>query len=1283
VASRFEIERVVGSGGMGRVFRAFDRHAGVPVALKVLSGDPQLIQRFHREARALASLNHPGIVRYVAHGDVPSGEQFLAMEWLEGEDLCARLARGPLAVIESVRLCSRVAEALAQVHAHGIVHRDIKPSNLFIPDGRLEAVKILDFGVARLGEAGALTQSGTRVGTPLYMAPEQVRGSREIDARVDVFALGCVLFECLSGRHAFSGENVMAVLAKILIDEPPRVRAVCPDAAVALDELVARMLAKEPAARPADAAQLAAEIEASAEALTSASAERAPQPPTIGVSREEQRMVSIVLLGRRAPRALEEARTMAAGDSVAVRQPLEAVVAAHGGRVEMLADGSAVVTLAGSWPPTDQAAHAARLALSVRACAPGVPIALATGRGLAGKVPVGEALDRAARELAAAGEQGIRLDALTARLLDAHFEVRDIGGGLVLGPERDVPMTGRTLIGRPTPFVGRDREMRTLREIFVECAAEPVARCVLVTGPPGAGKSRLRLELLGSLPKQEGLQLWAARGDPMRAGAPLGFVAPLVRQAAGLREGEPAGERIRKLQALVARRVPAGERRRVSEFLGELCGAPFPEEESTQLRAARRDPIHLSDQIRRAWEDWLAAECSGGPVVLVLEDLQWGDLPSVTLVDAALRTLRDRPLFVLALARPEVHDLFPGLWGDRAVQEVRLAELTARASERLVRAVLGEDLPAELVGRIIRQSEGNPFYLEELIRATTEGASAQPVTVLAMLQARLERLDAADRRVLRAASVFGATFWRGGAAAVAGLAQRDELDRHLEALEAREVIDRRPAGRFPGEREYAFRHALVWEAAYRMLTDEDRARAHRIAAHWLEATGERDALVCAEHRERGRDMPGAIEGYARAAQQALEASDLESAVARAGKGIACGAQGGVLGGLRAVQAQAEWWRGAYAAAESAAYQAIQRLEPGTAPWFVAVRYAELACGNQGKVEQVLSLADELLVPVADAQAEAARAICAASMSFFLLLTGRTERAIAILAESAPVAERLAANDPVVAGTRAVARATERLLCARDWAAALASFEESALSFERAGYLRDACMSRCNAGFVSHILGSFAAAERSLRDALALAERMGLGVAAALANHNLGLVLALQGRIEAGLAAERAAAEAYRTQGERRMEGIARAYLARILLLWGDAGAAESEARRAVDLLDPTPPQRPHALAVLATVLLDAGRPDAALAAAREAMGALVTLGSLEEGETLVRLAYVDALERCGEVGAARAALSTALAALDETAACITDGDLRQSFLENVPENARLRARGQALLLTPP
>jgi len=512
-------------------------------------------------------------------------------------------------------------------------------------------------------------------------------------------------------------------------------------------------------------------------------------------------------------------------------------------------------------------------------------VAVALGRAaLTGRLPVGEAIDRAASLVAATPVEagGIRLDEVTAGLLGPEYEVVGDDRGWALRGRRDAGGAVRTLLGRPTACVGRDRELASLESLIEECGDERRALAVLVTGPAGIGKSRLRYELVRRLGQhRRPVQVWVARGEPMSAGAPFSLISDALARECGLSLGQSREASRSRVEGRVARRVPAAEQLRVAAFIGELAGAPFEDDGSEPLlRRARGDPGVMAEQLRRAFVDLLAAECAEQPLLLVLEDLHWADGATVRLVDHALRALGDRPLMVLALARPELHDQFPRLWEQRRVEEIRLRELGRAAGERLVTEVLGDRATAEVAERLVRQSGGNAFYLEELIRAEHERPGDDtPATVLAMMQSRIEKLDSDARQVLRAASLFGGVFWRGGVELVLGdSAAARATAAWLDDLVDAEWIGRHAGSRFAGEDELAFRHDLVREAAYAMLTPGDRRVGHRLVADWLEQAGDSDRVL-AVHRERAGDRERAVEHYLRAAGRAL--ADGQPDVARA------------------------------------------------------------------------------------------------------------------------------------------------------------------------------------------------------------------------------------------------------------------------------------------------------------------------------------------------------------------------------------------------------------------
>jgi tetratricopeptide (TPR) repeat protein len=248
---------------MATVYEAYDTASGGSVALKILRAELYTDSRAHtrmvREAQALGEVDHPAIVRYIDHG-VAGGTPFLVMEWVTGETLRAALDSRGLAPTEALRLTRQLASGLAAAHARGVVHRDLKPANVMLAGGSVERATIVDFGVAHLmGALSGVTVTGDQIGTPRYMAPEHIRSSRRVDPKGDVFALGCILFECLTGRPAFDAADPAAILAQILFESIPSPRSLRLDLPDPIDMLVARMMQRDVGRRPtADAVEMRA-----------------------------------------------------------------------------------------------------------------------------------------------------------------------------------------------------------------------------------------------------------------------------------------------------------------------------------------------------------------------------------------------------------------------------------------------------------------------------------------------------------------------------------------------------------------------------------------------------------------------------------------------------------------------------------------------------------------------------------------------------------------------------------------------------------------------------------------------------------------------------------------------------------------------------------------------------------------------------------------------------------------------------------------------------------------
>src|SRR5262245_52820688 len=265
----YEIVALIGSGGMGEVYRATDIRLARTVAIKVLpdhvASDPDLKPRFEREAKTLAALSHPHICPVFDVGR-QDGIDFLVMEYLEGQTLADRLVKGALPIDQALQIAIQIADALDKAHRAGIVHRDLKPGNIMLTKS---GAKLLDFGLAKVtpGVVAAsglsiaptgvtpVTMQGTILGTLQYMAPEQIEG-QEADARTDIFALGAVLYEMLTGRKAFEGKSQATLIAAIVGNDPPAISTLQPLAPPMLDDVVRMCLAKDPSARWQSAADV-------------------------------------------------------------------------------------------------------------------------------------------------------------------------------------------------------------------------------------------------------------------------------------------------------------------------------------------------------------------------------------------------------------------------------------------------------------------------------------------------------------------------------------------------------------------------------------------------------------------------------------------------------------------------------------------------------------------------------------------------------------------------------------------------------------------------------------------------------------------------------------------------------------------------------------------------------------------------------------------------------------------------------------------------------------------
>ncbi|HEY0464741.1 MAG TPA: serine/threonine-protein kinase PknK, partial [Polyangiaceae bacterium] len=360
-------------------------------------------------------------------------------------------------------------------------------------------------------------------------------------------------------------------------------------------------------------------------------------------------------------------------------------------------------------------------------------------------------------------------------------------------------------------------------------------------------------------------------------------------------------------------------------------------------------PAGSVDAVHRAFSDLALAQLAQAPLILRLEDIHWADLGSLRAVDYLLSALHDRPLLIVATARPEVRELYPDLWQRRGVAELRLSELLEADADRVVSLRLGQELGSAARARILQRARGNAFLLHELIRAQAEGRGDEELeTAQGVVQSRLRALAPDARRVLRAASILGDPFTHRGVAFLLGEGSNEsDVERWLNLLVSHEVLRRRDDGQ-PSKAALVFAHAVMRDAAYDMLTESDRTLGHRLAARWHECAERVNPMVTAQHYARAGDGAGAGRWYFRATLEAFKLGDFSATTGSAEQALGYELSAHERGHAQALAAHAYRLLGNVEKSKRLSAEALRDLPPNSPLWREAARTAMMAGASTGR-----------------------------------------------------------------------------------------------------------------------------------------------------------------------------------------------------------------------------------------------------------------------------------------------------------------------------------------------
>ena len=860
----YDILERLGVGGMGVVYKARDTRLDRVVALKVLSdhllADEDAQERFLVEAKAAASLDHPNICTIHEVSESDDGRFYIAMQYYEGDTLQQRIDQGPIPLPQTLDIAAQICRGLVQASIQGIIHRDIKPSNMILTaDG---TVKIVDFGLAKYAGSD-VSRTGTRVGTVDYMSPEQTRGET-VDQRTDIWSLGVVLYEMLSGKRPFRAGSDHAIVNAILNNRPDSLSSLVPSLPLAVVAVVERAMHKDPERRYPDNDAILTDLEQLlADPSCQISLDSTPSLPPEG----ERRRVTVIACSiggfESLLESLESDEVEATLDKL--RTTVRTIAEDYGGVLNEFSEDKFIVLFGVPITHEDDLLRAVRAALEIHGddagmskLPDGVELRMAVGTEQVAiratdsgerRYRVGGTVVNDTTRLALLGTPGEILTSPDLARVVAPFVSTEERAAVELVPGQP-PMTPVAVVGESehdsrletsspgtlTEFVGRSHELAALSQAL-EQTQSGEGRFVTVVGDVGVGKSRLLLEFWKPLEGQ-GVRSTVGRCRERGILTPLLPFIDGVKDMLGLAKTLPDNAHddvVAKTQELSPQ---------LDAYLPAILQVLSIDSDEHVL-PSYLEGEDLQAALGEALISVFTLGSAGQPLVLILEDWHWADEGSKEVLFLLREMVSAYPLLVIVTSRPVQSGQSSLPTGDLHLELAPLGG--GPAAEMLSASCNGAKVPAELSELIAEKTGGNPFFIEELCRTLLESGTLViedgearlagsvdrlliPDTVEAVLKSRLDRLDPEAREVLRCAAVIGRQFGLELLSRV--VPSRPRLKAALETLRTGGLIQR--TGLVP-EPTYRFKHALTLDVTYESLLERQRKERHASVGEAIES----------------------------------------------------------------------------------------------------------------------------------------------------------------------------------------------------------------------------------------------------------------------------------------------------------------------------------------------------------------------------------------------------------------------------------------------------------------
>jgi serine/threonine protein kinase/tetratricopeptide (TPR) repeat protein len=841
---RFVCLGQAGHGSSGVVFKAFDRKTRKPVAVKMFDINCSW-ERFDREVKMIRRVAHENLMGFVDYGVFDGNRPFMALEWIEGENLARWVEKGSLSLGESVEIVTQIARGLAVLHSVGIVHRDVKPANVQVwrtMDGF--GVKLIDLGIARDNSISTITEKGALLGTPSYMSPELAGSQPRVDGRSDIYSLCAMLYEMACGRKPFTGESLWEILGRIMNDTAPRPRDVRGDIPEILEAIILRGMNQDPDQRYFDCEELLEALDKAARAcpLIEPATTRSVEIPDVflEMNRSQCKTSVIALL-------IEPVED---GNSSVSHADLELAcveqVERYAGDLMVLPDRRllGVFGMHRAWG--DETARSANAGFAILDRMP-ARMAMIHARLDRGKATE-ETTAKADRLLDGSAEpgRGIWIEPELASSLRPCFEIRDHGEGGMFLTDR----IGWTGSGVEIPL-GREDLVERLRLSWEASVKAKKPKIVILRGPVGIGKTAILRAFCTWLSERNQKHVAISMTSDMRRGR-YGPVLHLMRRLAGIRPDLSERAQLRLAEDYWS----ALEKPNRSAHRWLLENAPPPADFS--------EGFSRSD-IWSHWRHGVEKATAGNGLAWLIDDAHFFDAMSTRFLAWLIRRIQ-QPLLVV-LSMPE--------------HAPALDALTRRVSRGLVEAIETPPLPPEDAERllvetspdldngarqmVLRQAAGNPLYLLELARMSPHDGSFQDSSgaMQMIARARLSYLSEPIVRIVRAAAIISES------APMSVLASAvDDSDLLGEAAHslAEEGLWRAPHELGESdEPAFAFRHRLIRNAIRDLVSPEEARVVHHCVARFYEHDTKQH-LLAAHHYKKA----SAHSGYQRCLMSACE-----------------------------------------------------------------------------------------------------------------------------------------------------------------------------------------------------------------------------------------------------------------------------------------------------------------------------------------------------------------------------------------------------------------------------